>query len=275
MRGSHESSRGLLQAASARDGAQAKRCDVRPLLATFGIDALVHTGVGGARANNNGSVGSGLPDAVRRLTALPSPGPRPPFVPSLGEGCVWATMKQLAWCLGVIAPAANACFACHVVCTGEMTLPAASYALIRCCSEWTSRRCSTTEQCLLACTAALSSCPVGGHSAVGTHARICIHRYCTYITSTLQLRRNDPLIPAMRALSFRSWASRQPIGTTANDSTMEPRYFPLASANPPAAYLSAVCTKMICEDRVHPEHTTDSLPTPRTLSWAPTRLTAA
>jgi hypothetical protein len=40
VRGSHESSRGLLQAASARDGAQAKRC-FRPLLATFGIDALV------------------------------------------------------------------------------------------------------------------------------------------------------------------------------------------------------------------------------------------
>ena len=41
VHGSHESSRGLLQAASARDGAQAKRCDARPLLATFGIDSLV------------------------------------------------------------------------------------------------------------------------------------------------------------------------------------------------------------------------------------------
>jgi hypothetical protein len=138
VHGSHESSRGLLQAASARDGAQAKRCDARPLLATFGIDSLVHTGVGGARANTNGRLGSGLPDAVRRLTALPISRPRPLFVPSLGERCVWATMKQLAWCLGVIAPAANACFACHVVCTGEMTLPAAIYALrsaIRRCSQ--------------------------------------------------------------------------------------------------------------------------------------------
>ena len=70
VRGSHESSRGLLQAASARDGAQAKRCST---LARHVWDRRfgAHTGVGGARANNNGRVGSGLPDAVRRLTALP------------------------------------------------------------------------------------------------------------------------------------------------------------------------------------------------------------
>lgn len=173
MHGSHESSRGLLQAASARDGAQAKRCST---LARHVWDRQfgVHTGVGGARANNNGRVGSGLPDAVRQLTALPISRPRPLFVPSLGEGCVWVTMKQLARCLGVIAPAANACFACscRVVCTGEMTLPAASYAVYTPLHAVS----STTERCNSACwrLALRLSCPVGGHTAV----RICV--VCTH-----------------------------------------------------------------------------------------------
>jgi hypothetical protein len=51
VHGSHESSRGLLQTASARDGAQAKRC--RPLLATLEIDMSVDTGVGGANQRPN------------------------------------------------------------------------------------------------------------------------------------------------------------------------------------------------------------------------------
>lgn len=170
--------------ASARDGAQAKRCST---LARHVWDRRfgVHTGVGGARANNNGRVGSGLPDAVRRLTALPISRPRPLFVPSLGEGCVWVTMKQLARCLGVIAPAANACFACscRVVCTGEMTLPAASYAVYTPLHAVS----STTEHCNSACwrLALRLSCPVCWRAqcrtymrSVHTHAyAVCIHRY--------------------------------------------------------------------------------------------------
>jgi hypothetical protein len=52
VRGSHESSRGLLQAASARDGAQAKRCSSTLARHVWDRRFGVHTGVGGARANS-------------------------------------------------------------------------------------------------------------------------------------------------------------------------------------------------------------------------------
>lgn len=183
MRGSHESSRGLLQAASARDGAQAKRRS-RPLLATFGIDALVciRESVGREPTVRTTAADSGQDGQRRRSTTN-----RPSHLQAPSAFCslAWRALRLRDDETAGVVPWCDCASGQRLFrLSGRLhrrddaarsLLRTTIRAAARCSSSTTTT--TTTEQRLLALRL---SCPWGGHFAVRTCAVVCIQAVCIH-----------------------------------------------------------------------------------------------
>ena len=192
VRGSHESSRGLLQAASARDGAQAKRCSSTLARHVWDRRFGVHTGVGGARANSvrTTAADSGQDEQRRRRSTTN----RPSHLQAPSAFCSLAcralrlrddeTAGVVPWC---DCASGQRLFRLSGRCRLHRRDDAACSLLRTVVYTPLHAVSSTTEHCNSACwrLALRLSCPVCWRAqcrtymrSVHTHAyAVCIHRY--------------------------------------------------------------------------------------------------